>query len=278
MSPRSSTESYPASARIGLRENPGKNLNRVTFPDRDSNPGHLVSRPDALTVTPQCNHQLRMDVYAVFHQCAGDVETHRLEDADKVEQKLLLYMWRALLPFPRASPLPCRLTREKCRHPFSIDDYTELKGKEKFFSGQHALFRDIRYRFVMENWRKHSLSTEITNYFQLSTFRHNWHGSRAVASWSKASRLGLALRNARWFESSWGKKFSHEISASVWDRCPPSIVMHLGSYDRCGRTSCENENGGVTTPENIDKVNDLVLQVRRVVIRNTVEKNRLLIP
>ncbi|KAJ4445886.1 hypothetical protein ANN_12572 [Periplaneta americana] len=43
---------------------------------------------------------------------------------------------------------------------------------------------------------------------------------------------GLALRNARWFESSWGKKFSHEISASVWDRCPPSIVMYLGSHDR----------------------------------------------
>ncbi|KAJ4451282.1 hypothetical protein ANN_02743 [Periplaneta americana] len=55
--------------------------------------------------------------------------------------------------------------------------------------------------------------------------------SRAVASWSKASCLGLALRNARWFESSWGKKFSHEISVSVWDRCPPSIVMNLGSYD-----------------------------------------------
>ncbi|KAJ4449741.1 hypothetical protein ANN_01145 [Periplaneta americana] len=53
MSPGSSTESYPAFARIGLRENPGKNLNQVTFPDRDSNPGHLVSRPDALTVTPQ---------------------------------------------------------------------------------------------------------------------------------------------------------------------------------------------------------------------------------
>ncbi|KAJ4436896.1 hypothetical protein ANN_17028 [Periplaneta americana] len=31
-----------------------------------------------------------------------------------------------------------------------------------------------------------------------------------------------------------GEKFSHEISAGVWDRvwvCPPSIVMHLGSYD-----------------------------------------------
>ncbi|KAJ4436980.1 hypothetical protein ANN_17112 [Periplaneta americana] len=53
MSPGSSTESYPAFARIGLRENPGKNLNQVTCPDRDSNPGHLVSRPDALTGTPQ---------------------------------------------------------------------------------------------------------------------------------------------------------------------------------------------------------------------------------
>ncbi|KAJ4441379.1 hypothetical protein ANN_11234 [Periplaneta americana] len=58
MSPGSSTESYPAFARIGLRENPGKNLNQVTCPVRDSNPGHLVSQPDALTVTPQhcwCN-------------------------------------------------------------------------------------------------------------------------------------------------------------------------------------------------------------------------------
>ncbi|KAJ4439508.1 hypothetical protein ANN_07632 [Periplaneta americana] len=55
MSPGSSTESYPAFARIGLRENPGKNLNQVTCPDRDSNPGHLVSQPDALTVTPQRN-------------------------------------------------------------------------------------------------------------------------------------------------------------------------------------------------------------------------------
>ncbi|KAJ4432180.1 hypothetical protein ANN_20796 [Periplaneta americana] len=47
------TESYPAFARIGLSENPGKNLNQVTCPDRDSNPGHLVLQPDALTVTPQ---------------------------------------------------------------------------------------------------------------------------------------------------------------------------------------------------------------------------------
>ncbi|KAJ4434929.1 hypothetical protein ANN_23500 [Periplaneta americana] len=53
MSPGSSTESYPAFAHIGWRENPGKNLNQVTCPDRESNPGHLVSRPDALAVTLQ---------------------------------------------------------------------------------------------------------------------------------------------------------------------------------------------------------------------------------
>ncbi|KAJ4451040.1 hypothetical protein ANN_02476 [Periplaneta americana] len=53
MSTGSSTESYPAFARIGLRENPGKNLNQITYPDQDSNPGHLVLRPDALTTTPQ---------------------------------------------------------------------------------------------------------------------------------------------------------------------------------------------------------------------------------
>ncbi|KAJ4439698.1 hypothetical protein ANN_07826 [Periplaneta americana] len=49
MSPGSNTESYPAFTRIGLRENPGKNLNQVTCPDQESNPGHLVSRLDALT-------------------------------------------------------------------------------------------------------------------------------------------------------------------------------------------------------------------------------------
>ncbi|KAJ4434038.1 hypothetical protein ANN_16357 [Periplaneta americana] len=53
MSPGSSTESYPAFARIGLRENPGKNLNQVTCPDQDSNPGHLIARSDTLTITQQ---------------------------------------------------------------------------------------------------------------------------------------------------------------------------------------------------------------------------------
>ncbi|KAJ4426673.1 hypothetical protein ANN_26471 [Periplaneta americana] len=43
----------PSICSYWVEENHGKNLNQVTCPDRDSNPGHLVSQPDALTVTPQ---------------------------------------------------------------------------------------------------------------------------------------------------------------------------------------------------------------------------------
>ncbi|KAJ4451200.1 hypothetical protein ANN_02660 [Periplaneta americana] len=53
MSPGSNNESYPEFAHIVLRENPGKNLNQVTCPNRESNPDHLASRSDALAVTPQ---------------------------------------------------------------------------------------------------------------------------------------------------------------------------------------------------------------------------------
>ncbi|KAJ4452247.1 hypothetical protein ANN_03765 [Periplaneta americana] len=52
MSPGSRTEIYPAYAQLGLREPPGKNLNQVTYPNRDSNPGHLVSRAAMLTKPP----------------------------------------------------------------------------------------------------------------------------------------------------------------------------------------------------------------------------------
>ncbi|KAJ4444402.1 hypothetical protein ANN_06194 [Periplaneta americana] len=65
MSPGSSTESYPSFTHIGLRENPGKNLNQVTYPDWESNPGHLVSRPDALTVTPQDPVEAKRDNYFI---------------------------------------------------------------------------------------------------------------------------------------------------------------------------------------------------------------------
>ncbi|KAJ4435225.1 hypothetical protein ANN_23803 [Periplaneta americana] len=54
MSSELSTESYPAFARIGLRNpTPQINLNQVICPDRGLNPGHVVSRSDALTVIPQ---------------------------------------------------------------------------------------------------------------------------------------------------------------------------------------------------------------------------------
>ncbi|KAJ4431212.1 hypothetical protein ANN_19809 [Periplaneta americana] len=56
--------------------------------------------------------------------------------------------------------------------------------------------------------------------------------SSAVASWSKASCLGLALRNARWFESSWRRNFLMKFRPVYGTWSPPSIVMHLGSYDR----------------------------------------------
>ncbi|KAJ4446452.1 hypothetical protein ANN_13148 [Periplaneta americana] len=87
MSPGSSTESYPAFARIGLRENPGKNLNQVTCPDRDSNPDHLVSRPDALTVTPQVwtTTMKKLQVFQnkilhIIHGSGWDTRTVQLHD------------------------------------------------------------------------------------------------------------------------------------------------------------------------------------------------------
>ncbi|KAJ4433911.1 hypothetical protein ANN_16224 [Periplaneta americana] len=53
MSPGSSTESYPAFTRIGLRENCGKEPQPGNLPRSEFEPGHLFSRSDALTVTPQ---------------------------------------------------------------------------------------------------------------------------------------------------------------------------------------------------------------------------------
>ncbi|KAJ4437423.1 hypothetical protein ANN_17567 [Periplaneta americana] len=69
MSPGSSTESYPAFTHIGLRKNPGKNLNQVNCPDRDSDPGHLVSQPDALTDTLKLN-KLELHSQIVMSACA----------------------------------------------------------------------------------------------------------------------------------------------------------------------------------------------------------------
>ncbi|KAJ4438695.1 hypothetical protein ANN_14642 [Periplaneta americana] len=101
MSPGSSTESYPAFAHIGLRENPGKNLNQVTCPDRESNPGHPVSRPDVLTVTPQempfgrtLERQGTSKVYGVVQSKGATTHSYTItpvvSKAGKLMRKLLL--------------------------------------------------------------------------------------------------------------------------------------------------------------------------------------------
>ncbi|KAJ4430254.1 hypothetical protein ANN_22466 [Periplaneta americana] len=82
MSPESSTESYPAFVHIGLRENPGKNLNQEACPDWEPNPGHLVSQPDALTFTPQRKRDPllvdRDDIIAWRHSYLQFIKRHRV--------------------------------------------------------------------------------------------------------------------------------------------------------------------------------------------------------
>ncbi|KAJ4448595.1 hypothetical protein ANN_10614 [Periplaneta americana] len=110
-----------------------------------------------------------------------------------------------------------------------------LKSNKSKAAYSTELVRVVRCRNIFA-FSSDERAFNIESYFRTEvkiefTVRKALFWSRAVASWSKAFCLGLALRNARWFESSWGKKFSHEISASVWDRCPTTIVIYLGSYD-----------------------------------------------
>ncbi|KAJ4445607.1 hypothetical protein ANN_12289 [Periplaneta americana] len=71
-----------------IERKPRKNLNRVTYPDRKSNPGHLVSRPDAVVVITEdvqnvhllleyrphidvsltCEHDPKLHEYCVYPQ------------------------------------------------------------------------------------------------------------------------------------------------------------------------------------------------------------------
>ncbi|KAJ4444274.1 hypothetical protein ANN_06066 [Periplaneta americana] len=43
----------PSICSYWVEKKPQKNLNQITCPDRESNPCHLVLRPDSLTITPQ---------------------------------------------------------------------------------------------------------------------------------------------------------------------------------------------------------------------------------
>ena len=69
-----------------------------------------------------------------------------------------------------------------------------------------------------------------------------------------------------------------DMTATLGDSCVSyGIVKRWCREFKCGRTSCEDEHGGgppitVTTPENINKVHDIVLQDRRITIRDIVEE------
>ncbi|KAJ4433764.1 hypothetical protein ANN_16076 [Periplaneta americana] len=118
MSPGSNTESYPAFAHIGFRENPGKNLNQVTCPDRDSNPGHLVSRPDALTVTPQSITIAVAGVDAgMLHRVLDELD-HLLEVCRVTQGGHIEYLFIAVRALPGRT-----LSTTRCRHP----DCSELE-------------------------------------------------------------------------------------------------------------------------------------------------------
>ncbi|KAJ4434186.1 hypothetical protein ANN_22734 [Periplaneta americana] len=200
MSPGSSTESYPAFARIGLRENPGKNLNQVTCPDRDSNPGHLVSPPDALTVTPQmwtlwvnilenlygkipassssrfCR-QILIVIWNIYrqvwpgHTCLAiqefedyklDISTVLLVHPESGMTSLQNYV---KLCMEESNKCRCMEKYEESQHPLIINKYTENKIPEKI-----AKLKNRRKEALRE-----STVTEPTNKFNFGR-RLRWAG------------------------------------------------------------------------------------------------------
>ncbi|KAJ4432787.1 hypothetical protein ANN_21426 [Periplaneta americana] len=56
--------------------------------------------------------------------------------------------------------------------------------------------------------------------------------SPEVVSWPKASCLGTQVAKFALLRVFIRKEFFNEISANVWDRCPSSIVVNFGNYDR----------------------------------------------
>ncbi|KAJ4433735.1 hypothetical protein ANN_16046 [Periplaneta americana] len=148
--------------------------------------------------------------------CCGFRQTHRRETLCNVRVQYVGFIWNTAIVELFFNIFPTGTETYSSYHGIGREVQTAIK---RWFRSQAADFYDTRIQ-------------KLIPWFVNNVLQYHYAQSRAVASRSKASRLGLALRNARWFESSWGKKFSHEISASVWDRCPPSIVMHLASYDR----------------------------------------------
>ncbi|KAJ4451815.1 hypothetical protein ANN_03289 [Periplaneta americana] len=154
MSPGSNTESYPAFARIGWRENSGKNLNQVTCPDRDSNPGHLVSQTDALTVTPQFLARSRG-----FPVSGHLISVQRSEEEDQRRDRhsvslLRIVMW-ALLGIPR-------LTVQRVYHRFrETGGYSRRPG-----SGRKRVTSARDDHFIVLNTLRDCHSTAVETRLQ----------------------------------------------------------------------------------------------------------------
>ncbi|KAJ4432466.1 hypothetical protein ANN_21085 [Periplaneta americana] len=189
-----------------------KNLNQVTCPDRELNPGHLVSRPDALTVTLQlCFDYLASMEVVVFEMDCSDylasmeVVVFEMDCVDYLASMEVVVFEMDCFDYLASMEVVV----------FEMDCFDYLASLE-------VVFEMDCFDYLASMERKSGFGNQLLLLLQPPTYC-------AVASWTKAPCLGLALRNARWFESSWGKKLSHEISVSVWDRCPPSINMHLWS-------------------------------------------------
>ncbi|KAJ4430220.1 hypothetical protein ANN_22431 [Periplaneta americana] len=80
MSPGSSTESYPALARIGLRENPGKNLNQVVSVSA------VAEWSDLQTVTQAARVRFRL---------SGPPGEHAMVSTWTPQQKVQCVLWLA---------------------------------------------------------------------------------------------------------------------------------------------------------------------------------------
>ncbi|KAJ4435627.1 hypothetical protein ANN_18243 [Periplaneta americana] len=235
MSPGFSTESYPAFAHIGLRENTGINLNQGTCPDRESNPDHLVSRPDALTKQQKLTAERtrrdrvrnergnwRTATEMVWHAvvCQGrkvkQVKEVRAEGS-WIECGLVLNSLALRCPHKKKS----RTVRSVDRAGQLISPNREIVRPGKKFLNNRSVslaiwaLCNIR-RTVLSDMSQHVALQILTEFVALpiSLFGYFLEYER------------LALRNARWFESSWGKKFSHEMAPV------PTQHRDAGSYDR----------------------------------------------
>ncbi|KAJ4448537.1 hypothetical protein ANN_10555 [Periplaneta americana] len=106
-------------------------------------------------------------------------------------------------------------------------------GSESVICYVHILRHKSMYNIIKSVWNVIDLNIVQLSPKSKTTDQFFHEEFRAVASWSKASYLGLALRNALWFVSYGGKKFSQEISLFyIWmyaSKLKSEIVTYIES-------------------------------------------------